>query len=121
LLHEQPTHSRTDRAGTSWLTARALDRSLLHGIAWTSAPGLASWLAWTSTLIVARLLMPVDYGLVGMASIYLGVITLISEFGVGSAVITLRDLTRSRWRSSTVSRCCSGLPASPALAPQRSR
>jgi len=52
--------------------------------------------------------MPVDYGLVGMASIYLGVITLISEFGVGSAVITLRDLSEEQWRSSTVSRCCSG-------------
>jgi len=77
--------------------SRALDRSLLHGIAWTSA---AKWagqlLAWTSTLIVARLLMPVDYGLVGMASIYLGVITLISEFGVGSAVITLRDLSEEQ-------------------------
>ena len=72
----------------------ALDRSLLRGLAWTSA---AKWvgqlLAWGSTLIVARLLTPEDYGLVGMASIYLGVITLISEFGLGSTVITLRDLS----------------------------
>jgi len=73
---------------------RTLDRSLVQGIAWTSG---AKWagqlLGWASTLIVARLLTPADYGLVGMASIYLGLITLVSEFGLGSTVITLRDLS----------------------------
>jgi O-antigen/teichoic acid export membrane protein len=66
---------------------------LLHGIAWT---GVAKWtgqlLAWASALIVARLLTPEDYGLVGMASLYLGLITLVSEFGLGATVIQLRDL-----------------------------
>src|SRR2546425_4510356 len=77
--------------------ARELDRSLVHGIAWTSG---AKWagqlLAWASTLIVARLLTPEDYGLVGMASIYLGLITLVSEFGLGSTVITLRGLSEEQ-------------------------
>src|SRR2546427_10393244 len=77
--------------------ARELDRSLVHSIAWTSG---AKWagqlLAWASTLIVARLLAPEDYGLVGMASIYLGLITLVSEFGLGSTVITLRDLSEEQ-------------------------
>src|SRR2546425_2308677 len=76
---------------------RALDRSLVHSIAWTSG---AKWagqlLAWASTLIVARLLTPEDYGLVGMAAIYLGLITLVSEFGLGSTVITLRDLSEEQ-------------------------
>ena len=76
---------------------RELDRSLLRGIAWTSG---AKWagqiLAWASTLIVARLLTPEDYGLVGMASVYLGLITLASEFGLGSAVVTLRNLSDAR-------------------------
>jgi PST family polysaccharide transporter len=77
--------------------AHELDQSLVHGIAWT---GGANWagqvLAWASTLVVARLLTPDDYGVVGMASIYLGVITLVSEFGLGSTVITLRDLSESQ-------------------------
>ncbi|OLC77083.1 MAG: hypothetical protein AUH78_05175 [Gemmatimonadetes bacterium 13_1_40CM_4_69_8] len=76
---------------------RALDRSLVHSIAWTSG---AKWagqlLAWASTLIVARLLTPEDYGLVGMAAIYLGLITLVSEFGLGSTVITLRNLSEEQ-------------------------
>jgi PST family polysaccharide transporter len=75
------------------VAVRDLDRSLVHGIAWTGAAKWAGQVAaWASTLIVARLLSPEDYGLVGMASIYLGLITLVSEFGLGSTVITLRDL-----------------------------
>jgi len=71
-----------------------LDGSLVHGLAWTGATRWASQLVtWASTLIVARLLMPEDYGIVGMATVYLGLITLLTEFGVGTAVVTLRELS----------------------------
>jgi O-antigen/teichoic acid export membrane protein len=73
---------------------RALDHSLVHGLAWTgAAKGVAQALSWASTLVVARLLTPDDYGLVGMASVYLGLITLLSEFGLGATVVTLRSLS----------------------------
>lgn len=48
--------------------------------------------AWVSTLIVARVLSPDDYGLVGMAAIYFGFLTLVSEAGLGMTVIALREL-----------------------------
>jgi O-antigen/teichoic acid export membrane protein len=74
-----------------------LDRSLVHGIAWT---GGVKWftqlLTWASTLIVARLLSPTDYGIVSMATAYLGLVTIASEFGIGTAVITLRELTENQ-------------------------
>jgi PST family polysaccharide transporter len=71
-----------------------LDRSLLHGVAWTGAvKWVAQALAWASTLVVARLLTPADYGLVGMAALYMGLVTLLTEFGIGSAVVALRRLT----------------------------
>jgi len=74
--------------------ARALDRSLLHGVAWTAATKWAGQaLSWGSWLVVARLLTPEDYGLVGMAAIYLGLITLLSEFGLGTAVLAVRELS----------------------------
>ncbi len=77
----------------------SLDSSLIRGIAWT---GGLKWLTqiftWGSTIIVARLLTPEDYGLVGMATVYLGLVTVISEFGLGMAVVTLRDLSRSQIR-----------------------
>jgi len=74
--------------------AARLDRSLVHGLAWT---GSARWatqvFAWVGTLIVARTLTPADFGLVTMAQVYLGLIMVVSEFGIGSAVITLRELS----------------------------
>jgi PST family polysaccharide transporter len=72
---------------------QVLDRSLVLGIAWTSGAKWASQLlSWASTLIVARVLTPEDFGLVGMASVFLGLITLLSEFGLGSAIVTLQQL-----------------------------
>ena len=70
-----------------------LDGALVRGLAWTAGMKWGAQIfSWASTLIVARLLNPDDYGLVGMATVYLGFANLISEFGVGTTVITLRDL-----------------------------
>jgi PST family polysaccharide transporter len=80
----------------------ASDRSeflarIVNGLAWTAAAkGVTQALTWTSTLIVVRLLAPADYGLVGMAAAYLGLATVLSEFGVGTAVVYLRDLTEDQ-------------------------
>lgn len=70
-----------------------LDSVLLRGVAWTAA---VKWLtqvfAWGTTVVVARLLLPSDYGLVGMAAVYINLFTLFSEFGIGTALVTLQDL-----------------------------
>jgi PST family polysaccharide transporter len=72
-----------------------IDRSLVGGIAWT---GMAKWsiqlLSWATTLILARLLTPDDFGLVALAQVYIGLVALINEMGLGSAVVTFRDLSR---------------------------
>lgn len=74
-----------------------LDKSLLNGIAWSGGiKYLSQFLSWCSAVVVTRLLTPADYGLVAMATVYLGFITLVSEFGVGAAVVTLRDLKREQ-------------------------
>ena len=76
-----------------------LDRSLLGGIAWTSG---VSWfsqiLSWASTLVVVHFLAPTDYGLVGMALLYLGLVQMVSELGAGGAVVRFRDLTTDQIR-----------------------
>ncbi len=73
------------------------DRSLARGVAWMGAAKWTSQLfTWASTILVARLLSPDDYGLVGLATMYMGIVTLLSEFGIGSTVVTLRDLTREQ-------------------------
>jgi teichuronic acid exporter len=73
---------------------RRLDRKLAQGISWTGAiKGLSQLLSWASTIVVARLLSPEDFGLVAMAAVYLGMTALITEFGLGTAIVALRDLS----------------------------
>ena len=82
-------------------TTRNLDNVLVRGVAWTAAvKWLTQAVTWGITVLVARLLTPSDYGLVGMATIYIFLFTLFSEFGIGTAVVTLRDLTETKYLSS---------------------
>lgn len=75
----------------------ALDRTLVRGIAWTGAvKWLSQVLSWMSTIIVARLLNPEDYGIVAMAGVFVGFIGLLNEFGLGAAVVALRHLTEEQ-------------------------
>jgi O-antigen/teichoic acid export membrane protein len=74
-----------------------LDSALVRGVAWTAAVKWATQaITWGTTVIVARLLAPSDYGLVGMAAIYINLFTLLSEFGIGTAVVTLQDLSEAQ-------------------------
>ena len=72
---------------------RSLDQSFVKGVAWT---GVSRWSAqavtWIATLVVARILTPTDFGIFSIAMLYLGFLALITEFGVGSAVVYLREL-----------------------------
>ena len=76
-----------------------LDRALTRGVAWM---GLTKWstqiVSWATTLVVVGLLTPADFGILGMATILLGVMTVLSEFGIDAAVITLRDLSAEALR-----------------------
>jgi PST family polysaccharide transporter len=86
--------SRREFSPESQPTSEQLRRSLVHGIAWT---GGAKWLTqlftWASTILVARVLGPDPYGLVAMAGVFLGLVTMFTEFGLGTSVVTLRDMT----------------------------
>jgi len=72
-----------------------LDSALVHSIAWTSGVMWAAQLvSWVSTVFTARLLEPSDYGVISIAMAYLGLLTLVNEFGLGTTVVTLRKLDR---------------------------
>ncbi|HEX5423166.1 MAG TPA: lipopolysaccharide biosynthesis protein [Candidatus Acidoferrales bacterium] len=67
---------------------------MAHAVAWSAAARwIAQILSWASTIIVARILTPYDYGIVGMAGLYLNLAILVSQAGVGDAIIALRDLS----------------------------
>jgi PST family polysaccharide transporter len=91
------TQSSSPATASRHPTRERLDRSLGAGLAWTGlVKGVAQLLSWASTLVVARLLAPTDYGIMGMATVYLGLVQLVSEFGLGAAVIQRTDLDESQ-------------------------
>jgi PST family polysaccharide transporter len=71
----------------------------MRGIAWT---GMAKWstqlVTWGATVVVARLLTPAAFGIVSMATLYLGFVALFNEMGIGAAVVNMRDLTPAEIR-----------------------
>ena len=74
-----------------------LDWSLIRSISWTAAAKWSSQvLTWISTIIVARLLAPEDYGVIAMAGAFLGLLALVNEFGLGAAIVMLRNLSHEQ-------------------------
>ena len=78
------------------LDGRRFDASFVTSLVWTGvAKGGSQLVSWLATFVVARRLTPEDYGLVGMAGVFLGVVTIVSEFGLGVTIVTLRDLSEA--------------------------
>jgi len=64
------------------------------GVAWTGAVQIAAQpLTFLVGVVLARLLLPRDFGLAGMAAIFLGVVDMVNEFGLTAAVIQKPELT----------------------------
>lgn len=70
---------------------------MARAIAWNAGGRwLAQIFSWASTIVVARLLSPYDYGLVGMAGLYLNLAMMVGTGGLGDAVIIFRDLSEEK-------------------------
>ncbi len=53
---------------------------------------LGQALSWIITIYVVRILAPEDYGLMGMAGVFIGFVILFNELGLGSAIIHKKKL-----------------------------
>jgi PST family polysaccharide transporter len=74
---------------------RHLDVKFAGGLAWTAGAKWATQiLTWASLLAVARLLSPADYGVGEMAGTLTGVSNVMAEFGIGTAVLHMPELSR---------------------------
>lgn len=63
------------------------------GLAWTTGTRLASqFVTWLITIVVMRVLTPADYGLLAMATVFVGLLSLVSEAGLGAALVQAREL-----------------------------
>lgn len=54
--------------------------------------------SWAVSILVMRALMPSDYGLVAMASIFTGLFGLVAEIGMGSSLVQAKDVTSQQLR-----------------------
>lgn len=92
-----PDHTAPRLDTASSPSHRSLDQSLVRGIGWTGGMRwLSQVVSWAATLVVARLLTPADYGLVGMAIVYSGFVELVNDFGLGAAMVQRRALDQDR-------------------------
>ena len=66
---------------------------VMSALRWTIGARLtAQIVTWAITLVVIRILSPTDYGLLAMATVFIGFLTMFSEFGLGSAVVQRQDI-----------------------------
>ncbi len=65
--------------------------------AWYGATRLwGQLLSWGVTILLARLLVPADYGLFAVALSVLAVLELLQEFGLGTAIVQRQTVTRQQ-------------------------
>jgi O-antigen/teichoic acid export membrane protein len=72
---------------------RLLDRALISGIAWTAVlRWTAQVLSWAATFYAARLIAPGDYGIVSMATLAIGLVRMVEDFGLDSILVQDRSI-----------------------------
>ena len=72
-----------------------MDAAFIRGMGWTAgAKWLTQGVTWLSVFVVARLLSPSDFGIADMAGLVTVMMNFLAEFGIGTAVLQLRDLDR---------------------------
>ncbi|HWO40081.1 MAG TPA: oligosaccharide flippase family protein, partial [Candidatus Acidoferrum sp.] len=69
------------------------EKAIRGGLARICAQGAGFLLRLASLMILARLLGPEDFGLVGMVTVFTGVLTLFRDFGLSSAAIQRTNVT----------------------------
>lgn len=78
-----------------------LNKKAIRASYWLISSNFAIQLiSWLITILVARILSPDDYGLMGMAFLLTYFCSLFSELGIGSAIVQKRDLTKEQLSSS---------------------
>jgi len=84
------------------MTNRVQDyrRKVLSSLAWQgSAQLLGQIVSWSSTILVIRLLDPGDYGLMAMATLFVGFVLLLADLGIGASIIQAESLDHDDYRA----------------------
>lgn len=98
------------RSGDAVTSDRAPLGQVLRGSVWSLLLrcGLRS-IGFVSTIVLARLLTPEDFGIVALASLVVGAMNAIADFGTGLFVIRLAETTRQYCDTAWTVRATQGL------------
>jgi PST family polysaccharide transporter len=73
-----------------------VERRAVRGVLWTVLSyGGAKAISLIAMLVLARLLMPDDFGLVALATLVIGFVNLFKDLGLGATIVLRQDLDRS--------------------------
>lgn len=74
----------------------SVEKETLSGLKWASFAKLGGQIiSWAVTLIVLRLLVPADYGLMAIVSMIIAVLASVAELGFGASLVQAPDLDRN--------------------------
>ena len=75
-------------------------RKVLSSLAWQgSAQLVGQVISWASTILVIRLLDPEDYGLMSMATLFVSFVLMLSDLGIGAAIVQAEELDEEDLRT----------------------
>jgi len=73
-----------------------LRAKVISGFAWESSTKLfVQILSWVSTIWVARILTPSDYGIVAISGVFVGLCLKLAGMGLGSAIVNKKSVSKS--------------------------
>lgn len=77
----------------------SVERQTLSGLKWVAVAKLSSQVvSWAATLLVMRLLLPQDYGLMAIVTVVISVLSNVAELGIGASIIQSRDVSDEELR-----------------------
>lgn len=72
-----------------------LKARVVNAVFWLGATKIfGQAISWFITIYVARILLPDDYGLLSMSGVFIGLILLFNEVGLGAAIVQRETITR---------------------------
>jgi len=77
-----------------------LEQKTIGGVKWS---GLSQFIRigtqTITSVILARLLLPEDFGLLGMALVFMGLVAIFNDMGIGSAIVQKQDINQKNLSS----------------------
>jgi len=72
----------------------SIGKEVSSSIRWMAGMRVISQIfTWAATLLVIRLLSPEDYGLMALAAVVIGLIDILDDMGLASAIVKKKELT----------------------------